>query len=284
MKSLFQVCPNGCHSKLTRSNIIVVEGELKECTSCGQLVSSCSQEYFEKSNEDWNTEEGTWPTEKDYLRLFKRRKKDLIYIAKLLSKNKSDIRVLDVGCSNGSGVHIANSIGVQSEGIDPSEKAISNGKKRGLKLHLGYLNEGGFESNSFDALTMYEIIEHVSNPNALLKECARILKPNGILLIATGNTDSWTRRVRKNKWDFFDMKHHGGHISFFTPNSLSKLAAQSGFGVVKVITHSVKFCEKKELSPVLYRSVKLFTELLNLPARLFNKGHQMEVFLKINKS
>jgi len=53
--------------------------------------------------------------------------------------------------------------------------------------------------------------------------------------------------------------------------------------VVKVVTHNVSFCEKGELPFLVYRTIKIVTELLNLPSRLFKKGHQMEVFLKVNK-
>ena len=283
MENLLKTCPNGCNSTLQPANLIVAEGELKKCPSCGQLVSSCSKDYYEKSNQEWNSEEGTWPSERDYARLLKRRKKDIHQIAKILSKDNSDIRILDVGCSNGSFVFIANSLGLQAEGVDPSEKAVNDGIKRGLKLHLGVLNDVAFDSNSFDAITLHEVIEHVSEPIALLTECARILRPNGVLLVGTGNTESWTRQIQKSRWNFFDMKHHGGHISFFSPKSLSILASRTGFSVVKVNTHSVSFCEKGEIPPILYRTIKIFTELLNLPAKLLNKGHQMEVFLIANK-
>jgi 2-polyprenyl-3-methyl-5-hydroxy-6-metoxy-1,4-benzoquinol methylase len=283
MENLFKACPNGCNSELQPSNLIVAEGELKKCPSCGQLLSSCSKDYYEKSNQEWNSEEGTWPSEKDYARLLKRRKIDIQNIANLLSKDNSDIRILDVGCSNGSFVFIANSLGLQAEGVDPSEKAVNDGIKRGLKLHLGILNDIAFNSDSFDAITLHEVIEHVSDPVTLLKECARILRPNGVLLVGTGNTESWSRHMQKSKWNFFDMKQHGGHISFFSPKSLNVLASRTGFSVAKVVTHSVSFCEKGEIPYILYRIIKIVTELLNLPAQLLGKGHQMEVFLRVNK-
>ena len=103
---------------------------------------------------------------------------------------------MDVGSSNGSFVFIAKNLGLQAEGVDPSEKAVNDGIKRGLKIHFGFLNDVGFEDNSFDAITLYEVIEHISDPIALLNECARILRPNGILLVGTGNT---ARRLSENK-------------------------------------------------------------------------------------
>jgi ubiquinone/menaquinone biosynthesis C-methylase UbiE len=152
-----------------------------------------------------------------------------------------------------------------------------------LKLHTGFLNDVGFSDNSFDAITLYEVIEHVSDPITLLNECARILRPDGVLLVGTGNTDSWTRQLQKSQWNFFEMKKHGGHISFFSPKSINTLASRTGFSMAKVVTHSVSFCEKGELPHILYRTIKLFTESLSLPAKLFNKGHQMEIYLRVIK-
>ncbi len=276
---LLTTCPNGCHAALYSSNILVFEGILRECSSCCQLISSCSKEDYDESNQKWDTEQGTWPSKKSFERLLKRRKKDLDLISNLLSKKSSDIHILDVGCSNGSSVFIASNLGFHAAGVEPSEKAIQDGKNRGLNLHLGYLSDVSFDDNSFDAITLYEVIEHVATPIALLNECNRILRPNGILLIGTGNINSWTRYIRKSKWDYFDMKQNGSHISFFSPSSIGILASRTGFTIVKVITSSVKFYEKGEIPNSLYRIVKIFSELLNMPAYLFNKGHQMEVFL-----
>jgi len=278
-KLLITECPNGCKSVLRETNIFLSEGCIRECVACGQMVSSCCKDFYEKSNQEWNTEEGTWPSEKDYKRLFKRRRRDIRYIAKILSKAFHDIHMLDVGCSNGSSVFIAKELGVNAEGVEPSGKAVENGKKRGLVIHLGFLHDVEFPSNSYDAITLYEVIEHVADPIPLLKECHRILRPGGVLVIGTGNTDSWTRRIRKDKWDFFDMKQHGGHINFFSTHSIRMLASHVGFSVVKTRTSSVKFHEKGETSFLFYRFFKIFSELLNYPSRIFDKGHQLEVFL-----
>jgi len=277
---LLNQCPNGCRVELAVSALVVAEGRLAECPACGQLLSTCSRAVYEQSGLAWNTAAGTWPSPKDYRRLLKRRSQDIRIIAGLLAKEYAEIRLLDVGCSNGSFVAIAQDLGVQAEGVDPSPEAVQDGLRRGLKLHAGFLVEVGLPDGSFDAITLHEVLEHVAEPIALLQECRRILKPGGIVLIGTGNIDSWTRQVRGQRWDFFDMHQHGGHISFFSPRSLGVLAAATGFTVAKVITHAVKFSERDELPLPLYRAVKLLTEALNLPARLMGKGHQMEVYLR----
>jgi 2-polyprenyl-3-methyl-5-hydroxy-6-metoxy-1,4-benzoquinol methylase len=276
---LIAECPNGCGDTLRETNISVSEGVIRECSLCGQMVSSCTQEYYEKSNQKWNIEEGTWPSENDYKRLFRRRKRDIDFISKNLNKPLSNIHILDVGCSSGSSVFIAKELGLNAEGVDTSDKAVLKGKERGLNIHSGFLHDVSFASDSFDAITLYEVIEHVETPIHLLKECHRILRPGGILVVGTGNTDSWTKKIRKDKWEFFNMNYFGGHINFFSTGSINILASQTGFTVVKNRTASVTFIDKNEAPWVLYRLSKIFSELCYLPSKIFNKGHQMEVYL-----
>lgn len=278
MKRLFERCPNECKSALIPSGLRVAGGELLLCDVCGQLVSSTSAAHYEESNQHWDKAEGTWPDERSYARLLRRKSRDIHNIARLLNKDYADIRILDVGCSNGAFVHIANSFGMKAEGVDTSARPVQDGVGRGLKLQQGLLQDIAFEDASFDAITMYEVIEHVANSAELIRECARILRPNGILVIGTGNVDSWTRRIRKGRWDF--LNDHVGHVNFYSPHSLKISAPRFGFNVVKVVTYSVKFLEKNEANPILYRSAKLLGEILNLPARLLNRGHQMEVYLQ----
>jgi 2-polyprenyl-3-methyl-5-hydroxy-6-metoxy-1,4-benzoquinol methylase len=278
MSQLIKACPNGCKQQLTPSGITVLGGELNRCGVCGQLVSSTTEARYQEANAHWNKPEGSWPDARSYKRLLRRRTRDIRNLTGLLDKKPSEVRLLDVGCSNGAFVHIANSFGMAAEGADTAAEAIADGKNRGLHLHLGYLQDIGFKNESFDVVTMYEVIEHVASSADLIRECVRILRPNGILLIGTGNPDSWTRMIRKGKWDF--LNDHVGHVNFYSPHSLKIAAPQWGLKVAKVVTYSVKFFEKNELSIVPYRLMKLLGELLNLPARLLGKGHQMEVYLQ----
>lgn len=278
MPQLIKSCPNGCESVLVASGLNVLGGGLNKCPVCGQLVSSTSEEHYQQANSHWNKPEGSWPDERSYRRLFRRRAKDIRIISNLLNKKPSEISLLDVGCSNGASVHIANSFGIAAEGVDTAAAAVADGINRGLKLHLGYLQDIAFKEESFDVVTMYEVIEHVAASADLIKECVRILKPNGILLLGTGNPESWTRLIRKGRWDF--LNDHVGHVNFYSPKSLKVVAPRFGLRVAKVVTYSVKFFEKNEVNPFIYRLMKVIGELLNLPATLFNKGHQMEVFLQ----
>ena len=282
MPALIESCPNLCPTPLVPSGLVVPGGELNHCQGCGQLVSACDATHLHEANKEWDRYEGTWPSPKDYARFLRRRKRDFKLISKMVGKPFTEMQLLDVGCSNGAVVAAAQDVGFKAEGVDTAPLAIADGQKRGLKLHCGFLADIQFEDARFDAITLYEVIEHVPDSYALIAECARLLKPGGVLLIGTGNADSWTRVIRKGRWDF--LNSHVGHVNFFSPGSLKVLAPRVGLGVARVDTHSVKLKEQGETHKLPYRLIKLGTEMLNLPASLLNKGHQMEVYLQKTRS
>lgn len=278
MPKLFNGCPCGCLSNISATDIILPEGAVWECNQCTQMFSSCTREQFEEAVDHWNHRNGLIPSDRVLKRMAHRRTRDYNIFTDILDR-KSGIRLLDVGCSDGLTVEFYNSIGISAEGVDPSREAVEIGNSRGLTLHAGYLEDVAFPDNSFDVLTMYEVIEHLPDPVAMLTECRRILKPGGVLVVGTGNADSWTRRFKKEKWDFFGLYSRGGHVSFFNPRSLSVLGEKTGFRMRDVRTYTVKLYEKSEVIWPIYRLAKFASESISFLARIFNKGHQMEAFL-----
>jgi hypothetical protein len=101
-----------------------------------------------------------------------------------------------------------------------------------------------------------------------------------VLVISTGNTVSWTVAAMRTRWDYFDMARDGGHISFFNRASLRRLAENSSFEIVRIETARVKFHDKAETPRPLYIAGKLLAELLNAPAQLMGRGHDMVVYLR----
>ncbi len=99
-------------------------------------------------------------------------------------------RVLDVGC--GSGVLLARmqSLGWQVEGVEVDPDGVKAARARGVPVRLGMLEKQGFPDNHFDAVHSAHVIEHVYDPLSLLRECHRILKPGGTLVILTPNIAS----------------------------------------------------------------------------------------------
>src|SRR6185295_4266727 len=95
-----------------------------------------------------------------------------------------------------------------------------------------------------------------------------------------GNTASWTVRAMKGRWDYFDVARDAGHVSFFNPGSIERLAARCGYAVEGIETARVKFHDKGDVPRAAYLAGKLAAEALNLPARLAAAGHDMLAWLR----
>lgn len=273
-------CPVGCTAPITASAIVVAEGALRRCSGCGQLLSAASAARYAETMEQFNAADFNAPQGRELARRQTVARKRLSRIAALLGKTAADIRVLDVGCSRGQFVAAAIAAGYRAEGVEPAPRIAEAARAAGLPVKTGLLEDQHYPDASFDALTLFEVIEHLREPLPLLAECRRVLKPGGILLISTANAESWTAAAMGARWDYFDMEKDGGHISFYNPRSMAKIAAVAGFEVARLDTARVKFHDKDNTPRGLYVAGKLVAELLNLPARLAGRGHDMLAYLR----
>lgn len=142
-------------------------------------------------------------------------------------------RVLDVGCGSGALVERLGNLGWHAEGVDLDEQAIRAARTSNLTVRLGTLEEQRYLDGGFDAVTMSHVIEHVHDPLQLLRECRRILKPGGRLVVVTPNISSLGHRYFGASWLGLDPPRH---LHIFTPSSLAELAKGAGFRNVNVKT------------------------------------------------
>ena len=273
-------CPVGCQSGLEDSDIVLAEGPLQRCIDCGQLVSRCSEDLFWKSMDEFDDPKGTWPSGKAADRLLRHTKQIVGRVERFLGKKRGEIRLLDVGCSNGAFISATQSLGIRAAGVEPSAAPAQAAIEAGLEVHQGFLQDIHLPEASFDVVTLFEVVEHLKDSLSLFKECHRILHKGGLLVIRTGNTDSWTAHYKKDRCEYFSISEHGGHISFFNPVSMGKLAERSSFSVERLKTHRVSFYQKGEIPLPLYRPIKLLSDVLNAPSTWFGKGHELQVFLR----
>jgi 2-polyprenyl-3-methyl-5-hydroxy-6-metoxy-1,4-benzoquinol methylase len=273
-------CPLGHQASLQPTNFAVAEGFLRACNICGQLVSSCTQEVYDSTMQEFDTPEGTAPSGKAIQRSFKVASSQLGLIQHYLKKPAPMIKLLDLGCSSGAFLEVARELGFQAEGLEPAHQAAITAQQKGFTVHIGTIESVHLPENSFDAITLFEVIEHIKDPVMLLNACQRILKPGGVIMIGTGNTDSWTVKIMKARWEYFDMGKHGGHISFFNKSSIKMLATQCKLKPVYVKTRAFKFFEKEGKTTGWQKIGKLVPEILNWPTRWFNVGHDMLTILQ----
>ena len=273
-------CPVGCTSTLTGTGVLLREGALRRCGSCGQLLSSASEARYSETMAQFDDSAFNITTGGAQARRDSVARKRLARIAGLLGKLPRDIRLCDVGCSRGQFVAAAIAEGFSAEGVEPAPQIAQAARDAGLPVRTGLLEDQQYSDASFDALTLFEVVEHLRTPLPLLAECSRVLKPGGILLISTGNAASWTAAAMGARWDYFDMARDGGHVSFFNPRSMAMLAANAGFSVERIETARVKFHDRENTPCWRYAAGKLLAEALNLPARFAGRGHDMLAWLR----
>lgn len=275
-----KTCPVGCDTPLETTNHVLPEGALLRCTKCGQLLSQCTEARYWQSMEEFEAPQGTLPSERSLASRFRRSKKFLDQITRLLDKSPGEIKLLDVGCSSGAFLADAVKMGFRAEGVEPAAAPVATAQATGLNVRQGLLQDIGYADGQFDAVTLLEVIEHLQDPHSLLQECRRILRPGGILLIGTGNAASWTFAAEGARWEYLSIAGHGGHVSFYNPASMAALAKRSNFSVAAVRTRGVRFCEKSDCSKPVYRLAKIAGESLNFLAAALDKGHDMAIYLR----
>jgi len=270
-----QSCPLGCRADITPTLIELPEGNLCRCSQCGQLISTCTPERYAQSMQEFNAPEGTMTSGKALERQKKRIGRILMQGIHHLSSSHDTVSMLDVGCSSGSVLKVGDSLGLKVHGVEPAPRAAATARNLGFEVFTGFLHNAKYPNHAFDIVTLFEVIEHLREPLVLAHEINRILKPGGVWLIGTGNVDSWTAHFMGARWEYFDINKHGGHVSFFNPQSISLLAQKSGFEMVEIITKRVSMANREDTSPWAYNMSRIARELCEVPARLLHKGHDM---------
>ncbi len=188
-------------------------------------------------------------------------------------------RLLDVGCATGFFLDLARSQGWEVVGSEVSEFSARYARERfGLDVRLGTLRQLDLDAASFDAVTMWDVIEHVVDPLAELQEVRRILRPQGILSIITPDAGSWVARLLGPRWEEFRRVRE--HIYFFSRRTMASMLRKAGLDVVRTESADKVFY----LGPAIQR-LKYYTwdgAVTSAAARLVHKLGLDKVRVNVN--
>ena len=161
-------------------------------------------------------------------------RKNLEYM--FLRKRKG--KVLEIGCGNGERLYKLKNAGFYVEGIEIDEKAMSVAKdKYNLRIHKGDVRELNIPSNSFDFIIMNHVLEHVFEPVKFLKECKRIIKKGGQIIITTPNFDSFSHKYFNIHWRGLEPPRH---LYLYNTKSIDILCKRAGISKYKIWTSTGK--------------------------------------------
>lgn len=138
-----------------------------------------------------------------------------------------DKRFLDAGCSAGYAVKVFQLCGWQAMGVDIDSDAAAYGQARGIDIRVGTVDDLDPVEFRFHLITVIDVIEHVANPAALIRQCHALLNPGGLLYLKTPCADSLPHRFIGEEW--LDASEH---LHFFSRTTLRRLLADSGFEII----------------------------------------------------
>lgn len=150
---------------------------------------------------------------------------------KWIEKFQNGGKICDVGCANGDFLfEVQKDNKWNAFGVEPSESAAKLAKARNLRIETGFLGEDTFEGEKFDVVTMWNVIEHLGDPLATLRQINRKLNPRGWLVFTTpivGTIGSW---FFGRHWMGYELPRH---FYVFSEQVLEQYMQKCGFEIKK---------------------------------------------------
>lgn len=153
------------------------------------------------------------------------------YLRKLEKYKIPKHHVLEIGCGNGFFLEEALSQGfAEVTGVEPSPDAIeqANPVVRS-KIVCDTLRPGLLPPNTFSVICLFQTFDHVSEPNLLLEECARLLRPGGVMLCLNHNVEAFSSRLLREKSPIIDIEH----TYLYSPRTMKWLFEKHGLQVLE---------------------------------------------------
>ena len=149
-------------------------------------------------------------------------------------------RVLDVGSGDGAFVHHMASHGWDATGRDLSPAASELAARRGLRGSFlqGSLADHDLPRGSLDAVTLWQVLEHIGEPLPLLRRVRSLLKPGGLLVASVPNIEGLSAVLTQERWWGLDVPRHLVH---YTPHTLRRAVSEAGLRVVDVRHFSLQY-------------------------------------------
>jgi 2-polyprenyl-3-methyl-5-hydroxy-6-metoxy-1,4-benzoquinol methylase len=177
------------------------------------------------------------------------------YFFSMLKKKTNTPKVLDVGCAEGRLLKAFYEIGCQCWGIEhkdyPASRFMCN---ESITYVQGDLESVELPDRSFDLIFLWHVLEHMNNPDNVIKKIAQLLGDNGVLILAVPNFSGIEAKVFKRSWFHLDVPWHKYH---FTKKALKYLVEKNDLQIVTAST----FC----LEQGLYGAIQSFLNAMGWP-------------------
>jgi 2-polyprenyl-3-methyl-5-hydroxy-6-metoxy-1,4-benzoquinol methylase len=191
-------------------------------------------------------------------------------------------KCLDVGCGSGFVLEAALDHGWEAYGLDLNSDAVEEARKRGLRAFSEKLETVSADRfGLFDVITMYDVLEHSYDPNAMVQAASRLLVDDGLVVIYVPNWESTVREILGINtfwiWGIF-------HLSYFTLETLGKLVEQNGFQIIEYETQGLDWADitwwRENVEGRNVGFLKKHLELLQFTTNESGLGAGLRLYLK----
>ncbi len=283
------------HMTSSQNNQLSLEMIETRCTLCGSsndkllfekegfrhvCCQTCGLVYVNprlKFHKDFQTVSGTGSMGDDQLSRLQ-----ILRICKelsMLDNYRKLNRILEIGPGKGWFLSIAKLVGWETWAMEINLDAIENLKRKNINNIItsgSVISGSGHES--FDVIRMWDVIEHLEWPRALLEEIFNSLRSGGLLRLSTTNINSLSRMVNGPEWVYLNGSDH---IVLFDPVTIDKLLKLVGFRRIRIRTRSFNLRRKlyhpeREIK-VKFHPLRPFRKIIDETIKFTNFGHQMIV-------
>lgn len=196
--------------------------DLHRCNDCGYVMEFLKPEDLHRAYAD--------SIDNEYMKEEGGRTKTANRIFDMIERHVSPGRLLDVGCYTGVFLAAARARGWQVQGVELSTWAVETARAHyQLEVAQGTLGAVHFPPAQFDLITLIDVIEHLSDPCAVLREAHRLLAPGGYVYVSTPNVDSQFARVMGRRWWSYRLEH----VGLFGTGTLERSLRECGFEIVE---------------------------------------------------
>jgi len=144
-------------------------------------------------------------------------------------------KLFDVGCGDGLFINELKSLGWFVYGLEIDQEVVKRAQGSGLDVYCGRFEDFDFNSQKYDVVRLWHVLEHFKNPNFNLRKILSILKPGGQIILGIPNVNSLYSRIFKQDWSGLDVPRHLYH---FSPQTIKKILVECGYSNIKIYCNS----------------------------------------------
>jgi len=173
-------------------------------------------------------------------------------------------KLLDIGCSTGVFASQASKLGWNVTGVDPSQWAIKQANNRCPhgKFLCSTIEEAKFQNETFDLITLWDVLEHVISPSQILSKINPWLAHDGLLVMNIPNVDSFSAKIMGKNWVLFLREH----LWYFSPRTITQLLQKTGYEIISVNPNKVRFSIQNILTRISqYPGLKFINQFSRFP-------------------